>query len=373
MEAAFRTGDSKSRKRKIRLLAGLFFGLLIVLTLFSNTLFALTLPKVTVEQPDTGLLNQEFKGSAAVKFVSELDLSNPSGGKVKQVLVKEGDAVQKGQALVMYENSETEQQIEAERDTLEKLKLPVQSLQRDYIEAAVNADSGAQNDARIALESARLDIAAQDRRIQALEGQLADQQKLKAPFDGIVRTVHAVEGLPSGTGEGDIRLVNSDKGLQFEMQVPVNIAATLDTAESLEVMISGKSGRSVQGNIVEIGESDASKPSESAPETIRLLVSLHDEALREGDRVELNLTAKGDENALVISSQAVHKDRDGAYVFVIDNKKGPLGNVNFARKMSVTISAANEMRTAVVDSLIGSEKVIVESSDPLADGTQVRY
>ncbi|MFC4807965.1 efflux RND transporter periplasmic adaptor subunit [Paenibacillus sp. GCM10023250] len=375
MIPSVQTDPSASRKRIIRWIAGLLFGSLIVLTLFSNTLYSLTLPKVTVERPSAGSLNPEFKGSATLAYVSELDLSNPEGGKVQQVLVKEGEEVKKGQPLILYRNDDTVDQLDSERDTLTKLQLPIESLQRAYIEAANAADPAAQSAARTALESAKTDMAAQERRIQRLESRLAEQRELKAPFDGVIESVHAVEGMPSGSGEADVRIADMEKGLQFELQVPVYMASVLNIGNPLEVVAEDKIVRSVQGTLMEIGEfdSEAAHPDQADAETVRLHVGLHDKTLRAGDRVELKLELQGNEDALIISSEAVHKDRDGAYVFVIDDRKGPLGNARYARKVSVTISAVYDSSTAVVDSLSEDESVIRESSEPLSDGTQVRY
>ena len=373
MKPSVQTDPSANRKRIVRWVAGLLFGSLIVLTLFSNTLFSLTLPKVTVEQPRAGRLNAEFTGSAALAFVSEMDLSNPEGGKIRQVLVNEGEKVKKGQSLILYENDDAVEQLDSERDMLTKLKLPIESLQRAYIEAATAGDPAAQSAGRAVLESANTDIAAQKRRIRMLESRLAEQLELKAPFDGFIKSVHAVEGLPSGSGGSDVRLADLGKGLQFEVQVPVEMSEALNIGEPLKVVTEGKISRTVEGILTEIGESEAAQPAQAGAETVRLRIGLHDETLQAGDRVELKLTVQGDEDALIVSSGAVHKDRDGAYIFVVDDKKGPLGNVHYARKMPVTISAENESSTAVVDSLFGDERVILESSEPLSDGIQIRY
>ncbi|QGQ97623.1 efflux RND transporter periplasmic adaptor subunit [Paenibacillus psychroresistens] len=382
MEASENNINRETRKRNIRLIAGLFFGLLILCTLFSNTLLGLTLPKVTTETPSSGTLDREFKGTAMLEPVMEVDLSNPAGTNITKVLVKEGELVKKGQILVQYDISEAEQQVEAERDMLKRLKLPLKSLQYAYIEASHNADPHAQNAAQMALESANMDVSAQEKRVQTLQSQIAGKQELKAPFAGIVKEVNAVEGLASNTGAADIRLANAEKGLQFELQVPVDIAATLAIGDPLEVTIFNKESRSIQGRIIKIEESDA--PDQSAKSgddvqegdplqtTNRLLVNLHDELLQGGEWVQVNLIGAGNDKTIIISTKAVHIEKDGAYVFVVADKHGPLGNVSYASKVSVTITAANAMKTAVAESFFDDQQIIVESSEPLQDGTQIR-
>lgn len=71
-----------TRRRTIRLLAGLFVAVLAVLTLYSNTLHSLGLPKVTTETPAHGSFRATFAGSAALRPVEQAELSHPDGWSV---------------------------------------------------------------------------------------------------------------------------------------------------------------------------------------------------------------------------------------------------------------------------------------------------
>ncbi|NOU88503.1 hypothetical protein GC102_22500 [Paenibacillus sp. LMG 31460] len=389
MEALINNGKQEKRKRNIALIASLLFVLLIALTLFSNTLVALTLPKVITEQPVSGTLDLAFQGTATLRSAIEVDLSNPGGLKTMKVLVKEGDAVRKGQILVQYDNSEAEQQIEADQDALKKMKLPMDRLEDEYIQAARGEDPAAIATAQHALESVKLDIAAQEKRIRMLQTQMSAKRELLAPFDGIVTAVNAIEGLPSTAS--DIRLFYTDKGLRFDIQVPADLAAALAEGDPLNIRTLGKNSRIVQGQIMKIEAGNApnvrdmptdgsqtSSPSSGESLTVResnrLLVSLHDESLRKGDRVQVELSKTVGDEALIISSKAVRRDRNGAYVFTLESRSGPLGNVYYATKRSVTVSGADDQRTAIDAEFWDKEvNIIVESSDPLEDGRRVRY
>lgn len=387
MEALASNEKRKTLKRAVVRTAGLLFGLLIALTLFSNTLVALTLPKVITERPSSGTLDLTFQGNAVLRPAIEADLSNPAGGKVAKVLVKEGDAVRKGQVLVQYDGGEAGQQIGTEQDALAKLKLSEEKLEDDYIQAARDGDPAAIAAARNALESAKLDVAAQESRIRALQARLASQSELAAPFDGIVTAVNAIEGLPSAAS--DIRLIHTEKGFQFEMEVPADLAADLAAGDSLRVRILGENSRMADGQIKKVETGAASDESGKSPngsqagspssgerpgrETSRLLVSLHDEDLRAGDRVQVELSMTIGGEAFIISSKAVRYDRNGAYVFTIRSESGPLGNVYNAAKSYVEVSGEDGQRTAIRGDFWDQADIIVESSEPLEDGQRVRY
>ncbi|SDE14636.1 Multidrug efflux pump subunit AcrA (membrane-fusion protein) [Paenibacillus sp. UNCCL117] len=388
MEALINEEQQKTRKRNIAVIASLFFACLIALTLFGNTLVALTLPKVITEQPVSGTLDLTFQGTAILRSAIEVDLTNPGGLTTTKVLVKEGDAVRKGQILVQYDNSEAEQQIDAEQDVLKKTKLDLNRRFDEYKQVARGEDPDAIAAAQNGLESVKLDITAQEKRIRMLQTQMSAKEKLLAPFDGIVTAVNAIEGLPSTAS--DIRLFYTDKGLRFDIQVPIELAVGLTEGESLKVRTIGKKSRLLQGQIMKIEASttpnESDKPTNGPPtsstssgesptvrETNRLLVSLHDESLHDGDRVQVELSKTVGKETLIISSKAVRQDRNGAYVFALESTSGPLGNVYYASKRPVTVSGANEQQTAISGDFLEKANIILESSEPLEDGQRVRY
>lgn len=84
------------KKRNIKIISSLFIGLLIILTLFSNTLANWNLPKVITEKPKNSELKQTFTGNGELQPQEEAKLSNSSiEAKVKEVHVKAGDRVKK--------------------------------------------------------------------------------------------------------------------------------------------------------------------------------------------------------------------------------------------------------------------------------------
>lgn len=89
MELGIEPTDRR-RKRNIQVVFMVFMGLLLFFTLFSNTIQTLTLPKVRTEKPTKGNLLFTIEGSGILQPLAEVKLSNTSGLKVEQILVKEG-------------------------------------------------------------------------------------------------------------------------------------------------------------------------------------------------------------------------------------------------------------------------------------------
>lgn len=381
-------GKRDARKRIIVLGASLFFGLLFIWTLFHNMVTGMTLPKVVTEKLTRGALDFSFQGAAVLRPVQEVELSNPSGGKPTEILVNEGDSVQEGQVLVKYDRAVPEQQIELEHHTLEKMRMSLDELQDDYKLTARGQDSEAIETARNALKMMQLDITAQEKRIQMLQTELAAQRELKAPFDGIVTAVNAIENLPSSGA--DIRILHTERGMQFAIQVPSEMAADLAEGEPIEVHILGKDKRLVEGRIAKIEaggelgnsgitEGESEKRGSAIGEQVAdngmiLHVRLQDKSLRAGARVQVQMTQRNDGHSFVLSSKAVHQDRNGFYVFTVQSKPGQLGNHFFAVKNIVTVTGKDDLRTAIASEFWDEDvSVIVESSEPLEDGQRIRF
>ncbi|WP_336773441.1 efflux RND transporter periplasmic adaptor subunit [Paenibacillus sp. MMO-58] len=374
---------SVSGKRKLRLLAGLFLILLAICTLAGNTIRNLSLQKVYTQTAFKGSVMHEFEGKATVQPEQTQALMNPAGWKVKQVLVKQGDKVTKGQKLIEYDGSEAMLQLDDMKTSLKKQQLSMNQLQTDYITAVTGGDESALSAAKVALDSAKLDMASQENHIQSLQKSIIDSQSVSAPFAGIVTEVNALAG--SGPGGGpDIVLANASKGFNIQLQVPGDIARLLEIGETLEQLkITGKDTEQLTGTITTI-DNDVNgaaldtpdsgtlhaNDSSSIPGTVT--VRLHDNQLIGGERVQVKIVKSNSEAILTLPNEAVHQDDQGAYVFTLESKEGPLGNAYYAVKNPIKVTDSNAYMTAVTEGLFEEQEVIVSSTGYLIDGARVR-
>lgn len=372
MELQTTGGSLVSRNRWLRLLTGLLIAFLLICTLLSNTLYSLTLPKVTTQSVGSGTLEKTFKGSAIIKPADVRDLTGQVGWNVQKVLVREGDAVHQGQPLVQYDNPEARKQLVLQQAALNKLQLSVEKLEYEYIRAEHNVeDQGAILAAKAALENNKIDISIQQQHISDLQAKLSSYEVLKAPFDGVVAAVNAEEGLSASTtvSAPDIRIVNTQRGYQLDLQIPTEIAEGLVVGETMEVRLPRQNSREVEGKAVSLELVDADS---AELQTYRLTILLQDESLANGERAEVSITKKGIADTLLVSSAAIHKDYTGTYVFTIVERKGPLGNAFYTNRRPVTVVNSNEHAAAVSTGLFQQESVIIESSEPLLEGSRVR-
>lgn len=382
MELRKESADQK-RKRILQFVFMGFMGVLLLFTLFSNTLQSLTLPKVTTEQPKHGGIALLIEGSGILQPIAEAKLSSSNDWKVQQILVKEGERVKKGQKLITYDNPSARQEIELEVTNLEKQRIEQQNLQDQFIQSSIEEDELKLRSAQREIEKGKIDIAAQERKINEMKERLAKDQLLTAPFDGIVTKLNAVEGLASA-GEPDVIVSNSSQGYRFDVGADAKRLSSIgiSVGERIEVEVhtdKEQQATVMDGVIEEIsnaeplmeGASEGAVPVTVPQKMIR--IKLINAKLKGGEQARIKIEKSSLDQGLLVSNEAIHQDREGMYVFVVEEQPGALGNVFVARKVNIRFSERNDKETMIqTDSIYEQDKVILKSSEPLQDGNRVR-
>lgn len=375
----------RRRKRSIQVVFIVFMGLLIFFTLFSNTLQSLTLPKVRTEKRANGSLLFTIEGSGILQSFAETRLSNPAGWKVQKILVKEGDRVKKGQKLIMYDSKTAERELEDAITNLDMQKIKLQNIQDQYIQLTKEGDELQIRKARRDIETSKLDLGTQERKINELRDRLTSHQDITAPFDGIINKLNAVEGLISG-GEPDVLISNSSLGYRLDIAADSTLLASLGISigEKIEVEVHNvqeQQTRMIDGKIDEVANAQPRTENSSngdAGQTLTILqkalrIKVVDSELKGGEQAGIKLKKRSHQEGLVITNEAIHQDHDGMFVYKIEEQRGALGNVFVARKVRIQSSETNGKETMIqADSIYENDLIILESSEPLQDGNRVR-
>ena len=375
----------RSRKRKLRAVFGSFIALLVLFTLFGNTLQSLTLPKVRTEKPTHESFVYTLEGSGNLKPIAEAKLTNPGGWKVKAVHVKEGDRVTKGQALVTYDSSSAERELQDEKAQWEKMQIELQNTQDRFIVSAQEGDEMKKRSVSRDLEKQKIDLGIQERKIKQLNDRLASQKEISAPFDGMVTKLNAVVGLASA-GEPDLVIANESRGYRFEFiaDAPLltSLGVSLEDKVQVEVQaIADQQPTMLEGAILELADAEprmASPSDQAANPTAAIArkvvrVKVAGSELKGGEQARVKLTKRSQQEGLLISIKAVHEDREGRFFYKVEERKGALGNVFIVRKVQIRTMETNDKVTMVPrDSVYENDLIILESSEPLQEGNRVR-
>ncbi|EEM02813.1 efflux RND transporter periplasmic adaptor subunit [Bacillus pseudomycoides] len=408
------------KKRNIKIISSLFIGLLIILTLFSNTLANWNLPKVITEKPKNSELKQTFTGNGELQPQEEAKLSNSSiEAKVKEVHVKAGDRVKKNQLLVTYDSKKSEQVILDEEATLQIQKLALNDAQANYNEAKKNQQENKSNNQqdnqqenksnsqpnggisetslqslKTAVESKKIEISTQERKIKSLKEELEMSKKLIAPFDGVVTKINAKKDQLSTRDEGDVILSDESKGFKVEVQVPADLATHLKVGEKINLKGNAKS---LEGELIEIKNIESNenqRPEEQGKQQDeqkgepkdeqqfeqtsatpqpqkRILVKVQGEELKKGEQVEATLTKQLTKGVL-IPNKVIKKEGQRTFVYTIEEKKGPLGNAFYIEESPITVGESNGQETVVLEGVYEKDQIVLQTSEPLKKGERVK-
>jgi multidrug efflux pump subunit AcrA (membrane-fusion protein) len=315
----------------------------------------------------------------------QAELINPAGWKVKKVLVKEGADVQAGQKLVLYDRADAERELEDEMALLKKQRIALETIQDQFIEATVSGDETGLREAKREIETRKLDLQVQERKIERLREQIRSRSELVAPFDGVVTEVNAVVGVAS-TSLPDVVVSSTSAGYRVDIIGDAEVIDRLRiaTGEAVKVEVAAASEqppRQLEGVVEDItnaGSRITGSPEEgdgtsaTLPQR-RLRIRVADPALKGGEQVTVRLEQTSSEQGWVVPNEAIHREGDSRFLFKVEEQRGALGNVFVARKVTIKQSEANEAETMIpADLLFEGERIILESSEPLQDGNRVR-
>lgn len=128
-------------------LAAVFFVILLLLTFFSNTIMNYSLPQVATQTIQSGTITSKVRGSGTVTTANPYNVTVSSERKIKIVNVKEGDSVEQGALLVMFEDTDSSDLTQAKK-TLEQAKTDYQKyivaneLSNEVVQRVENGQSG---------------------------------------------------------------------------------------------------------------------------------------------------------------------------------------------------------------------------------------
>ncbi|GAA3405592.1 efflux RND transporter periplasmic adaptor subunit [Paenibacillus hodogayensis] len=364
-------------KRAVRNVITAFAFLMVALTLFSNTLLHFSLPQVIVEQAAPGFLSHDVTGTGTVEVAEIADLNLDTRWTVDQVFVKVGDRVTAGQTIATFRTADARSTLLDEEARYEQKKLSIGKLQDGLIEAERNGNALQSRSVERDLESAKLDLQIQERKLKQLRGQLEQGAALVSSVSGTVVELNASAGLAPQSGRPIARVTDEAKGFQFVTTVDASKAKYVSVGDEVEVVVSSLHNARLKGRLDTIRDpvssagSQTGKSASASSSRKELIVVLNDDRLTGGEEGELFASKKMPSSRQLVSNAAVREDDGGKYVLVLKEKKGPLGSEFYAQRAAVTIPDSDDHKAEIASGISPIDKVIVTNSKPVQDGDRV--
>ena len=171
-------------------LAAVFFVILLLLTFFSNTIMNYSLPQVATQTIQSGTITSKVRGSGTVTTANPYNVTVSSERKIKIVNVKEGDSVEQGALLVMFEDTDSSDLTQTKK-TLEQAKTDYQKyivaneLSNEVVQRVENGQYGDFSGYKTRLEQAKQSVDAYQTQVDSYT---SSTKKLQAQLDALQNT-----------------------------------------------------------------------------------------------------------------------------------------------------------------------------------------
>jgi RND family efflux transporter MFP subunit len=288
-----------------------------------------------------------------------------SGGYLRRWTKDIGARVEKGELLAEIETPELDQQLSqavaARQQMAASLELARTTAER--WEALRKRDAVSQqelDERRSGAVQARANLAAADANVERLR-QLQGFKRVTAPFAGVITKRNVDVGdLIDGSGKPLFLLAQTDP-LRVYVNLPQAYSQLVRTGQPAVVTQAELRGRSFQGEVVRTAASI-----DSANRTMQVEIALpnRDGALLPGAFVQVSL-ALAPSKAMAVPSNALLFRGEGTRVAIVD----PGGVI---RLQPVRLGRNYGDTIEVLEGLTGSEMLVLNPSDSLANGDKVK-
>jgi membrane fusion protein, multidrug efflux system len=291
-----------------------------------------------------------------VKADKSADLYAMAGGRVRRILVNEGDRVRSGQLLVDLDNDAIDQQIAAAESGA--------ALAKDLFEKQSKLW-----EQKIGSEVQYLTAKNQKEQAESGLSALREQRRMTqvtAPFDGVVDEIMVSQG--DMTGARPVARVVDASGASLEADVPESYVNSVKTGDPVRVEFPSL------GDTLLATLSNVSKYIDPANRTFRVSVRMPSgaEQVRPNLLSVIHVRDQVIDSALVVPSRLIQENVEGkSYLFKLEEKDGKQKSTKVYVRPIATYKGFTVVAAGEADGLLGGETLVDEGAKNIADGQEV--
>ena len=279
-------------------------------------------------------VNAEFSYSGTFEPNMETKISAEIQGKINEVLVDVGSVVNKGQSLVLLDNSLLKLQLQTIEVQIEGLEADVN---RYTILAKADAIQGVQ------LEKAILGVKSAKVQKATLVEQI-NKTTIKAPFNGVVTAKISEEGAFAAPGVPLLQITDITN-LKFSVNVPENELSQFKLNQSYSLTVDAYSEILLTGKATMIG----SKANMGSSFPVQFSVNnTSDLKIKSGMFGKVIFKNDIQEKGIIISSSAIVGSENQPQVYLIKNGKAILQNIVISKKIRNKSVVSSGLKTGDV-------------------------
>ncbi len=309
---------------------------------------------VNVAEMNFRPFDQYRRVSGTVEAVRTATISPETNGQLKEILVRKGEQVNRGQVLARLNTSVIENNMEEVKTSL-SLATTVYERQKRLWEQEIGSE--------IQYLEARNNKAALETRLQTLESQL-EMAVMKAPFNGIVDETFLKEGELAMPGSPVMNIVNLDE-IYINADVSESYLPYVDKGENVILRFPAYPDFEQHIRVHRVGH--VINP-ENRSFRMQLLMENPGGRFKPNMMANISIQTLSTDSALVVPSILIKYDTQGHYIFTARERNGDL----VARKTYIERGADGEGLTMIQNGLAKGDKVITRGHNRVSDGTLIR-
>jgi len=311
--------------------------------------------------------------------IRESRVGTKVAGRIAEIFVDEGDAVNEGDALFVLEQrdfllakNQAEHNLDAAKANLSAARINLANARREFKRLkglrASNAVSQQEFDtasdafeatrAAVKVAEASVDVARDT--LEMVEHNLAEST-VRSPISGhIARRNINVGEVVSPVSPAPCFYVVDDTVCKVEAHLPDMKQSSVSMSQQVKITVDGVPGRAFSGGITHIGETIDPL---SRTLTIRARVANPDGVLRPGALARLKILCEERTKVVTAPIRCVVKRNGNPTVFVVSS------GVAVARW--VTLGLSGDEKVEIIDGLAPDDLVVIDGTESLEDGMAV--
>lgn len=310
-----------------------------------------TAPPIPVEtsSPVRGDVVAVYSGTAPVEAFAEADVIAKVEGEIREILVEEGDDIEKDQVLARLDGERLRLELNESAARLRKM-------QRDFQRNKDLREKGLLSEGDY--EKIRYDLEAleADHNLAKLE---LDYTQIRAPITGVISERYIKLGNTVRVGEPLFRVTSFDPLVAY-LHVPEREYRQISQGQPVAIDIDALDGQEILAEVTRV-----SPVVDAATGTFKITVELRDELrrIKPGMFSRISIAYDRHENVLQVPRSAIVEDTGAKSVFVVEDGKA-------VRRIVTTGYGENGM-IEIVDGLDENDDVITVGQIGLKPGASV--
>ena len=294
--------------------------------------------------------NKDFMTMATLEALNSVSLTAATSGRLEKLYAKDGARVQKGALLAKIDDSELRAQL---KQAQSNKQLAQQKF--DRTKALFEKNGVTQVD----LESAEASLKSAEASVELIGAQIA-KTEVRAPFTGVLGFVNVSVGAWLTTGT-PVATLSEVRELKAKFSLPQRYASTLKVGDAVTVRDEER-GIEKSGKVKAL---DATLSESSRTRQIMVVVENAHGELLAGSYAKVSVSMEtGHTKSFPIPAEAFTLDKDGSYVYVVENGKAKIRRVQTGLRTPIAVD--------VVSGLNEGDTVLTSGLISLREGTAVR-